>query len=236
MNEFNLIQQFEDLRKKYEELKMKYREIYHELTEKKRSYYDVHNLERKIATRETKIEKLENDLANLQANTSTLDEKLLVLRALGATSVDLIKRLLDVANGDYVDRKYSPELRKFALTLHYYSRRAFNYVREKFENVLPHEKTLSRWYSAIPGDPGFNSEALRLIKLRAENADKVIVGALMFDEMSIKKSFEYECGKLVGRIDLGPNIEVNETILAKEALFLTLSQSMIHGKYRSLIF
>ena len=43
----------------------------------------------------------------------------------------------------------------------------------------------------------------------------------MFDEMAIKKHLEYCGGKLLGRVDMGPNIECDENELAKEAFFLS---------------
>ncbi|KAM7307465.1 THAP domain-containing protein 1-like [Ixodes scapularis] len=48
--------------------------------------------------------------------------------------------------------KYSPALRMFALTLQFYSTKAYNYVRETFECALPHPSTLTKWYSSLKGE------------------------------------------------------------------------------------
>ncbi|KYN39710.1 hypothetical protein ALC56_05888, partial [Trachymyrmex septentrionalis] len=62
---------------------------------------------------------------------------------------------------------YTPELRSFALTLHYYSPKAYTYVRNKLHNCLPHSVAISKWYQygLIPhAEPGFSKEALNCIK------------------------------------------------------------------------
>ena len=42
--------------------------------------------------------------------------------------------------------KYSPELKSLALTLQFYSTKAYNYVRKMFKNALPHPRHISSWY------------------------------------------------------------------------------------------
>lgn len=46
-------------------------------------------------------------------------------------------------------QKYSPQLRTFALTLHYYLPAAYCYVRDCFDTCLPHPKTLYKWYRSV---------------------------------------------------------------------------------------
>lgn len=43
--------------------------------------------------------------------------------------------------------KYSPAMRKFCLTLNFYSPRSYEYVRKVFNTCLPHPKTLAKWYT-----------------------------------------------------------------------------------------
>ena len=112
---------------------------------------EVRNLKRTIERCDKSIIASFKDIANLKSSNSTFEEGLLILNALGCTNTTLIQRLFRIANGEKVEQKYPPEIRSFVLTLHYYSRRAYNYVRDKFQKmVLPHEKTLCRWYQGIP--------------------------------------------------------------------------------------
>lgn len=64
--------------------------------------------------------------------------------------------------------KYVPEIRTFALTLHYYSARAYSYVRKYFKNLLPHSRTIQKWYAVVNGEPGFTKEAFDAIKERVQ--------------------------------------------------------------------
>ncbi|VEN63408.1 unnamed protein product [Callosobruchus maculatus] len=65
--------------------------------------------------------------------------------------------------------KFSPELRNFALTLHFYSSAAYKYVRKIFgTKVLPHPRTISKWYSDLDGTPGYSAEALHAIKIKVD--------------------------------------------------------------------
>ncbi|XP_025829088.1 uncharacterized protein LOC112904079 [Agrilus planipennis] len=43
-------------------------------------------------------------------------------------------------------RVYPVELKKFALTLTFYSPKGYQFVRKNFNNALPHPRTLQKWY------------------------------------------------------------------------------------------
>ena len=61
---------------------------------------------------------------------------------------------------------YSPQLRAFAMTLAFYSAKAYSYVRETFELALPSPATLREWYSSVDGTPGFTEEAFLALKAK----------------------------------------------------------------------
>lgn len=56
----------------------------------------------------------------------------------------LINRLFKKTTRGSTHKKYEEEIRKFAMTLHFYSGKAYEYVRRKFYNALPHPKTLGK--------------------------------------------------------------------------------------------
>jgi len=60
-------------------------------------------------------------------------------------------------------RKYSAELRKFAITLNFYSPKAYRFVRDEFNFVLPCLRTLSKWYMPVDAEPGFIKEAINTL-------------------------------------------------------------------------
>lgn len=97
-----------------------------------------------------------------------------------------IQQLLTRAH-EKTNKMYPPELRAFALTLHYYSTAAYEYVRSKFNNALPSQCTLREWYKSVNGDPGFTSEAFDFLRNIARSQDKPLIAAVMMDDMAIKK-------------------------------------------------
>lgn len=121
-------------------------------------------------------------------------------------------------------RKYSPRLRTFAITLHFYSPKGYRYVRSIFDNKLPSVSTIRKWYSAIDGKPGFSEEAFDALKCKANDANsngKEILGCVIFDEVAIRKQeeFDEQSESRVGFVNLGTSFpDSNEKKYAKEAL------------------
>lgn len=90
--------------------------------------------------------------------------------------------------------KYPEIVRQFCLSIHYYSPRAYDYIREMFNNNLPHPKTMQMWYknSDVSGEQGLNSAHLaKLKKIVEEHKSKTqnsnLVCSLIFDEMNIRQ-------------------------------------------------
>lgn len=90
---------------------------------------------------------------------------------------------------------FSPAIRQFALSLHFFSTKAYAYVREQFNTILPHPRTLSKWYSHLNAKPGFTSESLNILKLKVKNSSDPIFGALVMDEMAIRQHLEYDMSR-----------------------------------------
>lgn len=134
--------------------------------------------------------------------------------------------MLDCFKYGKQSKKYSPKIRTFALTLHFYSPRAYRYVRQYFHRNLPAISTIRNWYSSINGAPGFSKEALEMIKQKANianrNGSELLVCA-MFDEMNIHKHLEWDRAKkqAVGYITYGTdsnNENQDEIPIAGQAL------------------
>lgn len=101
--------------------------------------------------------------------------------------------------------KYSPAIRSFALTLQFYSSKAYSYVRKIFKNLLPHPATLKKWYSVVEGEPGFTKETFNIISLRVKQntSTQPIVCNIVIDEMAIRKQIIFMNNKFYGGVDLG---------------------------------
>lgn len=88
---------------------------------------------------------------------------------------------------------YPETIRKFCLTMHYHSPRAYQFFRETFSNHLPHVSTIRAWYSNsdLNTKPNvINEHCLNILKRKvAEKAQtgEKLACSLLFDEMSIRK-------------------------------------------------
>lgn len=79
-------------------------------------------------------------------------------------AVELTNRLVAKSKSKGYRQKYTPALRKFAVTLHYYSAAAYKYVRQVFNGSLPHPRVIGKWYENSSGDPGFSKQALDILE------------------------------------------------------------------------
>jgi hypothetical protein len=89
---------------------------------------------------------------------------------LNSTCVDIIERSFGHIPAEMLRRKlanqstepYNEDIRSFALTLHFYSPKAYDFLRSSFSKALPHPCTLRNWCSAVGGKPGFTHEAFEV--------------------------------------------------------------------------
>lgn len=198
--------------------------------------------------RKKKIAALRSRTWRLQkksAEMSTVIEELKMRSLVNQESADLLSSIEPV-NRDFLKkflckdttaRKYTPELRKFALTLHYISTKAYNFVRKQFNTCLPHPRTLSRWYQCIDGNPGFSKESIKAVKLlneinRKKNPLHKTLCALSFDEIAIRKGVHFDGSNCIGFVNFGDtdiNHNDNDQI-AKDALVFMLT--CINGSWK----
>lgn len=178
----------------------------------------VNRLQKSKLRAQKKIASLKNVLTELKNKRLLSSEFMELLQNISGPNKNILRRQLQKSQKVSTQRVYEPELRSFALTLHYYSPVAYNFVRSKFNSCLPHPKTLSRWYHVVDGNPGFTQEALTALKIRSEQSNHPILCALIFDEMAIRQKYEYDGSKFYGNVDMGHGISNDAQTLAKEAL------------------
>jgi len=118
--------------------------------------------------------------------------------------------------------RYTENMKKFAVTLHFYSPKAYNFLRKHIS--LPHESSLVAWMSASNCGPGFNQDVIARLadaRILATNncLDDII---LQLDEMAIKKDTPWCPRKhqFVGTIDYGSGCDLIDPPLASNALVI----------------
>lgn len=113
----------------------------------------------------------------------------------------------------------------FALTLHFYSPRAYRYIRDKFQKHLPHKRTIQKWYanSTVAINAGFSSHAFEILaakasELRSDGIEPLC--CLIFNEMAIMKCLQWSRAekKFSGQITYGLRTSSEEVPIANNAL------------------
>lgn len=113
--------------------------------------------DKKIADLEAIIEDLKSKNFRHDDNVEIFD------KILGPNKEHLARQLAKQLDTS-LEKQYSLELRAFALTLHYFSPKAYNYVRDVFNMSLPSEKTIEKWYQATDGKPGVTLEDFKILE------------------------------------------------------------------------
>lgn len=151
-------------------------------------------------------------------NLMSFEEENVVLEHFGSNK-EIIQRLFKKTNNKTASKEFPHSVKSFAITLHFFSPKAYNYLRSKFYNSLPHPKTLSRWYTAISAKPGFSQETIDFLKLKVKNTKpKKIICSVVFDEMAIRQHLEYDGTNYYGHVDFGNCLDGESVELAKEVL------------------
>lgn len=179
---------------------------------------------KRIKLEKQKTQRLQKRLASLSEVISELKQKMLISTGCaemlesqyGGVTREILQRMKQGNKS-----KVSEELKSFAMTLQFYSSKAYEYVRQRFDLALPSPDTIRRWYTNISADPGFTTPAFKALESRAKDRKekgKDTYCALMMDEMAIRKHVQYISGKFHGYVDLGCG-NVDDTLPeAKDAL------------------
>ena len=158
----------------------------------------IENLRRKVITKEKTIKGLVEKLK--QAKLLSAESCSSFVNNFGHMTTEIFKNETK-NNGRTFGSTYSEEIKQFAISLKFYSPRAYNFVRKYLS--LPHPATLRSWSTNIDCEPGFLKAPQKYISdlVNDNQGDCVII----IDEMSIKKQtcWDPKNDKFVGNVDYG---------------------------------
>ncbi len=118
-------------------------------------------------------------------------------------------------------RRYSDVVKEFAMTLHYYSRKAYKYVRTILP--LPHESLIKKWSSVVECQPGFIRESFESLQQDIAKSPEQKDCFLIIDAMSTRKQMLYDStqDKYVGFVNYGAiQTEKPDTLASEAVVFL----------------
>ena len=138
---------------------------------------------------------LHSVIEDLRKKSFISEQSLDVLQQCSGGISDLLKRQPAKLSQGKSAKQYSPALRSFAMTLNFYSPRAYKYVRTAFDTRLPHPRTLDKWYHSVEIAPGFTEPSFLSLKSRVDAAKeqgKETYCALVMDEVAIRQHVEWD--------------------------------------------
>lgn len=143
----------------------------------------------------------------------------------------LFKNVLKNSKRRSKGRRYSDEVKEFAVTLQYYSTKAYKYVRSILP--LPHPSLIQKWSRSINCEPGFFTEAFETLQNECKSINEKRDCCLVIDAMAIRKQAIWNEAKkkFCGFVDYGNGIQMEPSeTLASEALTFELVGLRSHWK------
>lgn len=180
-------------------------------------------LKRKVKVLSQRLNRRNKKLKNLQSILLLLKNKCKNYDEVQNTVKNHFSNIHTVLNTNKSNRgvRYSDELKTFALSLYFYSSKAYLFLRNHIS--LPHPATLRKMLATHDCNVGFITEVFEYLKLSVveNNLENV---ALIYDAMSIKSEEVYEKykDKKWGYVDLAGIVADETEQLATEVLVLQI--------------
>lgn len=178
------------------------------------------NAIRKSKRNLTQVKKVKTLLRNLKLKCG-LQEKVssLIENNFSSSMNEIVNKLIQKK------KHFTPELRAFALTLNFYSPKAYNFIRSEFGQSLPHPSTLRSWYHEIKVGEGFTDESFKSLNIKSQEyraSGKTLFCSLMLDEMHIKKQIEWDGQFCHGFSSIGKDYQTTDPTLKAATQVLVL--------------
>lgn len=187
------------------------------VVEKDKLKYKVKLLSQRLRRRDMKINNLKCALNLIKKKCTNFEEVESVL----VNNFSNIHTHMNTRKSDKTVR-YSDELKSFALTLYFYSPKAYIFLRNHIS--LPHPSTLRLLLSTHNCNTGFMKEVFEFLKRSVEKNDYLKNVSIVFDAMSIRSELTYDkkMDKFWGYVDYGGIVNNDSEILATEVLVIMI--------------
>ena len=159
------------------------------------------------------------------------DELALLRNNFGGMAQHIFCNQLSNSRGSTRKRKYNQQIKQFALTLHYYSPKAYDYVRTILH--LPHPLSIRSWAASVACEPGFLTNVIDAISSSLQDKPWMKDCVLILDAMAIRKETVWDPVRqcYVGCADYVAALPDAGDSLATEALVFMASGVTGHWKH-----
>ncbi|CAB3997104.1 DNA transposase THAP9 [Paramuricea clavata] len=202
-------------------------------------YNNDPRLKRKIKALQQKLRRREMKARNMKQLINTLKKKLLIKQDeaellhhnFNGLNLSLFNNVMK-NKAQTCGRRYTDQIKEFAVTVHFYSPKAYNFVRTIIP--LPAPSMIKSWASSVKCNPGFITEAFEILKHEIKDHPEKKDCSLVFDAMAIRKQtlWDPRTDSYVGFVDYGDSLTELpvSNVLASEALVFALVGLRSHWK------
>ena len=135
-------------------------ELKHQVVEQKKK---IKTFQQKLRRQTKKAKSLSDVIDELKSQGLMKDDACETLReSFSGLSYDILANHFSNKDKSMQGHRYTEEVKRFALTVHFYSPKAYEYLRPIFS--LPHPRSLCAWTSSVKCDPGFFKDVFEHIK------------------------------------------------------------------------
>ena len=190
-------------------------------------------LQVQLSRRNRKIRNMKELLDVLKTEKLILDEQhsLLQHNFTGVTESIFRDQVRNLKLSKPHGNRYSDEVKQFAMTLHYYSPKAYDFVRKVLS--LPHPSSIRTWAASVDCDPGYLTNVINCLGSQVLEKPWMSDVVLIVDAMALHKGtmWDQKSRKYVGTVDYGAAIPEVPDSLATEALVFMISGMTGHFKH-----
>ena len=184
--------------------------------------------------KQRKIKILQQKVRRLVKKNKSMADMLKTLKSKALLTDDLYELLSNSFSGMTLDifrdefqnaaktakgRRYSQEVKQFALTLHYHSPKAYDYIREILH--LPDPSSIRAWTASVNCQPGFLQQVFTYLNEAVAKNPLMADCVLVLDAMSIRKATVWDPQQrtFVGFVQYPGHVQLDsDDTLASEAL------------------
>ena len=186
----------------------------------------------KVRRRDRRIHNLNDLFKSLKEKQFVADKKLQLLQHnFSGTAKHLFQNQQKNQQSGKHENRYSEETKQFAMTLHYYSPKAYEFTRKVL--ALPHASSIRGWAASVDCEPGYLTNVIKLLGEIVDKKGWMSDAVLMVDAMALHKGtvWDPKTKRYVGTVDYGTAIPENEDELATEALVFMVVGMTGHWKH-----